>query len=153
MDCPQWWFPEQQEPVETTGNLQRRRSKQSRKSKIFNSKKKFLLFSPYIRISVTKEKETPPSGPPSAHVPMPDLTSQPLDPNEPTYCLCQQVSFGEMIGCDNDDVRMMSSLMSIVTSPLPPFSFSPSPLSVSHRVVPFPMCWSDFQAQGKVVLP
>ncbi|KAG8184146.1 hypothetical protein JTE90_010188 [Oedothorax gibbosus] len=26
----------------------------------------------------------------------------PIDPNEPTYCLCDQVSFGEMIGCDND---------------------------------------------------
>lgn len=36
--------------------------------------------------------------------PMPDLSSQPLDPDEPTYCLCQQVSFGEMIGCDNDEV-------------------------------------------------
>ncbi|XP_040570001.1 inhibitor of growth protein 1 isoform X2 [Lepeophtheirus salmonis] len=24
------------------------------------------------------------------------------DPNEPTYCLCEQVSYGEMIGCDND---------------------------------------------------
>ncbi|XP_015772687.1 PREDICTED: inhibitor of growth protein 1-like [Acropora digitifera] len=27
----------------------------------------------------------------------------PIDPNEPTYCLCNQVSFGEMIGCDNDE--------------------------------------------------
>ncbi|XP_064389382.1 inhibitor of growth protein 5-like isoform X1 [Halichondria panicea] len=43
------------------------------------------------------------SSPPVPAVPMPDLSSQPLDPNEPTYCLCQQVSFGEMIGCDNDD--------------------------------------------------
>lgn len=25
----------------------------------------------------------------------------PIDPDEPTYCLCQQVSFGQMIGCDN----------------------------------------------------
>ncbi|KAL0963398.1 hypothetical protein UPYG_G00305830 [Umbra pygmaea] len=29
----------------------------------------------------------------------PDL---PIDPDEPTYCLCEQVSYGEMIGCDND---------------------------------------------------
>merc|ERR1712168_1343067 len=29
-----------------------------------------------------------------------------IDPNEPTYCLCDQVSFGEMIGCDNDDCEM-----------------------------------------------
>ncbi|KAK3099677.1 hypothetical protein FSP39_007917 [Pinctada imbricata] len=26
----------------------------------------------------------------------------PIDPDEPTYCLCDQVSYGEMIGCDND---------------------------------------------------
>ncbi|XP_052278738.1 inhibitor of growth protein 3-like [Dreissena polymorpha] len=25
------------------------------------------------------------------------------DPNEPRYCLCNQVSYGEMVGCDNDD--------------------------------------------------
>jgi len=28
---------------------------------------------------------------------------EPIDPDEPTYCSCQQVSFGEMVGCDNDD--------------------------------------------------
>jgi len=27
----------------------------------------------------------------------------PVDPDEPTYCLCEQVSYGEMIGCDNND--------------------------------------------------
>lgn len=37
-------------------------------------------------------------------VPQPDFSSEPIDPDEPTYCLCQQVSFGEMIGCDNEDV-------------------------------------------------
>ncbi|XP_069049089.1 inhibitor of growth protein 2 [Lepisosteus oculatus] len=26
-----------------------------------------------------------------------------IDPNEPTYCLCNQVSYGEMIGCDNEE--------------------------------------------------
>jgi hypothetical protein len=29
----------------------------------------------------------------------------PIDPNEPTYCTCGRVSFGQMIGCDNPDVR------------------------------------------------
>uniref|UniRef100_A0A671KGX3 Inhibitor of growth family member 1 n=1 Tax=Sinocyclocheilus anshuiensis TaxID=1608454 RepID=A0A671KGX3_9TELE len=33
----------------------------------------------------------------------PSHTDIPIDPNEPTYCLCEQVSFGEMIGCDNDE--------------------------------------------------
>ena len=35
-----------------------------------------------------------------ADIPIVDM---PVDPNEPTYCLCQQVSYGEMIGCDNQD--------------------------------------------------
>lgn len=26
----------------------------------------------------------------------------PIDPDEPTYCLCDQISYGEMIMCDND---------------------------------------------------
>ncbi|XP_064636755.1 inhibitor of growth protein 1-like [Lineus longissimus] len=30
-------------------------------------------------------------------------TEVPIDPDEPTYCLCEQVSYGEMIGCDNDN--------------------------------------------------
>ena len=30
-----------------------------------------------------------------------DVMDMPVDPNEPTYCLCHQVSYGEMIGCDN----------------------------------------------------
>lgn len=27
---------------------------------------------------------------------------EPIDPDEPTYCVCNQISFGEMILCDND---------------------------------------------------
>ena len=27
------------------------------------------------------------------------------DPNEPVYCFCQRHSFGEMVGCDNDDCQ------------------------------------------------
>ena len=52
--------------------------------------------------------------PDPTHVPMPDLSSQPLDPDEPTYCHCQQVSFGEMIGCDNDDVRLLKQWSCVV---------------------------------------
>ncbi|KAM8922201.1 LOW QUALITY PROTEIN: inhibitor of growth protein 4-like [Lycaon pictus] len=32
-----------------------------------------------------------------------DVLDMPVDPNEPTYCLCHQVSYGKMIGCDNPD--------------------------------------------------
>jgi len=31
----------------------------------------------------------------------------PIDPNEPTYCICDRVSFGAMIACDNDDVSFV----------------------------------------------
>lgn len=30
----------------------------------------------------------------------------PIDPDEPTYCFCEQVSYGEMIGCDNVACRI-----------------------------------------------
>ena len=40
------------------------------------------------------------SAPSVTDIPIVDM---PVDPNEPTYCLCQQVSYGEMIGCDNQD--------------------------------------------------
>ncbi|XP_014672429.1 PREDICTED: inhibitor of growth protein 2-like [Priapulus caudatus] len=36
------------------------------------------------------EKERTPDSP----------VAEAIDPNEPVYCLCQQVSFGEMVGCD-----------------------------------------------------
>lgn len=36
-----------------------------------------------------------------------DVLDMPVDPNEPTYCLCHQVSYGEMIGCDNPDVSLI----------------------------------------------
>ena len=29
----------------------------------------------------------------------------PEDPNEPRYCTCNQVSYGDMVACDNQDVR------------------------------------------------
>jgi inhibitor of growth protein 4 len=32
-----------------------------------------------------------------------EVLDMPVDPNEPTYCICHQVSYGEMIGCDNND--------------------------------------------------
>ena len=31
----------------------------------------------------------------------------PVDPHEPTYCFCNRVSFGEMVGCDNSDVSII----------------------------------------------
>ncbi|XP_010466802.1 PREDICTED: PHD finger protein ING1-like [Camelina sativa] len=30
----------------------------------------------------------------------------PVDPNEPTYCVCNQVSYGEMVACDNNECKI-----------------------------------------------
>jgi len=29
-----------------------------------------------------------------------------VDPDEPTYCVCNSISYGDMIGCDNDDCEI-----------------------------------------------
>lgn len=46
----------------------------------------------------------------AANPPSMDL-DLPVDPNEPTYCFCNQVSYGEMVACDNPDVRIFSKLI------------------------------------------
>uniref|UniRef100_V9LAY3 Inhibitor of growth protein n=1 Tax=Callorhinchus milii TaxID=7868 RepID=V9LAY3_CALMI len=64
----------------------------------------------------SSDEETPKNGPKKLKImefPAPavsfgnvqasDVLDMPVDPNEPTYCLCHQVSYGEMIGCDNPD--------------------------------------------------
>ncbi|SPO26434.1 uncharacterized protein UTRI_04023 [Ustilago trichophora] len=33
----------------------------------------------------------------------PDLSQMPFDPTEPTYCYCDQISFDQMVACDNLD--------------------------------------------------
>ncbi|KMT18247.1 hypothetical protein BVRB_2g024140 isoform A [Beta vulgaris subsp. vulgaris] len=43
---------------------------------------------------------TAPANPPSMDLDVP------VDPNEPTYCLCNQVSYGEMVACDHPDCRI-----------------------------------------------
>jgi hypothetical protein len=45
------------------------------------------------------------------------IEDMPVDPNEPTYCLCQQVSYGEMIACDNADVSLTTSPTSPTNQP------------------------------------
>lgn len=39
------------------------------------------------------------------------------DPNEPRYCICNQVSYGDMVACDNEDVSILSFIkLSIVSN-------------------------------------
>ena len=40
-----------------------------------------------------------------------EVLDLPVDPNEPLYCICQQVSYGEMIACDNEDVKFIFFLI------------------------------------------
>lgn len=55
-----------------------------------------------------KEKDQP------AEIEMEDVDDEgnPIDPDEPRYCLCNRVSFGTMIQCDNIDVRSTSAFTS-----------------------------------------
>jgi inhibitor of growth protein 4 len=44
---------------------------------------------------------------PELPLPAPTIDLElPVDPNEPTYCLCNQVSYGEMVACDNSDCKI-----------------------------------------------
>ena len=45
-----------------------------------------------------------------------EAIDMPVDPNEPTYCLCHQVSYGEMIACDKTDVSKLNSKSRLLTS-------------------------------------
>ncbi|OIW21300.1 hypothetical protein TanjilG_31629 [Lupinus angustifolius] len=44
----------------------------------------------------------PPPGSHKKEYATPMDVDQPIDPNEPRYCVCHQVSFGDMIACDNE---------------------------------------------------
>lgn len=47
----------------------------------------------------------PPPGILKKDIAAPVDIDQPIDPNEPTYCVCNQVSFGDMIACDNENCQ------------------------------------------------
>ncbi|KAL2923199.1 PHD finger protein ING2, partial [Bienertia sinuspersici] len=47
----------------------------------------------------------PPPGSYRKDFPVPVEIDQPIDPDEPIYCVCHQVSFGDMIACDNEDCQ------------------------------------------------
>ncbi|KAI4325550.1 hypothetical protein MLD38_030935 [Melastoma candidum] len=47
----------------------------------------------------------PPPGSHRKDFPSSADVDQPIDPDEPTYCVCHQVSFGDMIACDNENCQ------------------------------------------------
>lgn len=66
-----------------------------------------------------------------------DVLDMPVDPNEPTYCLCHQVSYGEMIGCDNTDVSA-HTFAALRTVTRIPFPFSAQSSGSTSLVLPSP---------------
>ncbi|KAK4786536.1 hypothetical protein SAY86_010369 [Trapa natans] len=50
----------------------------------------------------------PPPGSQKREFATPLEVDHPIDPDEPTYCVCHQVSFGDMIACDNENVSSFS---------------------------------------------
>lgn len=49
---------------------------------------------------------------------MSSSTADMIDPNEPTYCYCNQVSFGDMIACDGENVSLLLLSRSIAAKRL-----------------------------------
>ncbi|XP_037098780.1 inhibitor of growth protein 3 isoform X2 [Syngnathus acus] len=85
------------------------------------------------------------------------------DPNEPRYCICNQVSYGEMVGCDNTDVSNGGPLAlqskGRIRFParardvcLCVCAHAALRLAVSHRVVPLRLRGSERSPQREVVL-
>ena len=46
-----------------------------------------------------------------------EAAGEDIDPNEPRYCLCGDVSWGDMICCENNEVRSYSINMDEVARP------------------------------------
>lgn len=72
-------------------------------------KRKGYFFTPQpkrLETKVERDRDFELMPPPGSHkrtIPAPVDVDQPIDPNEPTYCVCHQVSFGDMIACDNEN--------------------------------------------------
>lgn len=100
------------EVTPVTGGGDKSGGKRSRRQKNGETRENYVGLDPSEEIGggVSREKRAKTSssskkkkrskGKSEREVSPPDL---PIDPDEPTYCLCEQVSYGEMIGCDNNE--------------------------------------------------
>lgn len=98
------------EVVPSSGSVDKSGGKRSRRQKNGENRESYggLDHSEEAGMGASREKRAKTSakkkkrskGKSEREVSPPDL---PIDPDEPTYCLCEQVSYGEMIGCDNDE--------------------------------------------------
>lgn len=98
---------EEKRREETPGSVERMASasKRSRRQKNNSNENREMIHSD--RDEVTREKRAKTSKKKKRSKTKQEREASPadlpIDPNEPTYCLCEQVSYGEMIGCDNDE--------------------------------------------------
>lgn len=67
-----------------------------------------------------------------------------IDSNEPTYCYCKQVSFGDMIACDGNNVRCTGSIYRADTAL--------TCILVRKRVVPLQLRWAGGASSRQMVL-
>ncbi|RVX09565.1 PHD finger protein ING2 [Vitis vinifera] len=85
-----------------------------------NEKRKFLYGTPQPKRVDYRDRDwdrerdrdfelMPPPGSHRKDFAAPLDVDQPIDPNEPTYCVCHQVSFGDMIACDNENLSFYSA--------------------------------------------
>eukprot|EP01089_Gocevia_fonbrunei_P011915 TRINITY_DN2668_c0_g1_i2.p1 TRINITY_DN2668_c0_g1~~TRINITY_DN2668_c0_g1_i2.p1 ORF type:complete len:201 (-),score=44.91 TRINITY_DN2668_c0_g1_i2:99-701(-) len=51
----------------------------------------------------SRKRPLEPTPKPPEPVARPVEGDMPIHPDEPTYCVCHRVSFGQMVGCDNQD--------------------------------------------------
>jgi len=65
-------------------------------------------------------------------------TQMPVAVDEPTYCYCGDVSYGEMIACENE-VSYQGSVKLLI-------------LVLSQRMVSFRLCWLRYCSERQVVL-
>lgn len=77
----------------------------------------------------------------------PVIEDEMIDPDEPRYCICGDVSHGTMIACDNEAVSPSVDLFSTCILTLT--------VLVRDRVVPSRVCWPDRAPRkaSQVVLP
>jgi hypothetical protein len=83
------------------------------------------------------------------------MTELAIDPNEPLYCTCRQVSFGHMVACDDPDVSAGVSVSSPFRISAVFFCAAGShvcPSTVCDRVVPLPLCGPGSPTTGHMVL-
>lgn len=55
-------------------------------------------------IIIKKKKNYRRGGTQNSQLSTEEDVDEPIDPNEPRYCICNQVAYGTMVACDNKGV-------------------------------------------------